>query len=223
MHVVPRLGSGIPLVARTAEMRMLRAAFARAQQQDAAAVLLAGDAGVGKTRLRAEAAASGLIPPGDPGLWAIAVAEFGYGAVYEQAVCRWLYAESLLATGEPDALITAAEQLALAAATADRLEARPLREAVGHLARRARVDLPGEPARRDAVDLLTDRERAVLELVAQGRTNRQVGSALYIREKTVSVHLSRVMAKLSVNRRAEAVAVAYNRGLLSAPVPTTPS
>jgi predicted ATPase len=54
MHVVPRLGSGIPLVARTAEMHRLRAAFARAQQQDAAAVLLAGDAGVGKTRLLTE-------------------------------------------------------------------------------------------------------------------------------------------------------------------------
>jgi DNA-binding CsgD family transcriptional regulator len=172
---------------------------------------------------RAEAAASGLNQPSRPELWATAVTEFGYGAVYEQAVCRWLYAESMLATGEQDAPAAAATQLALAAATADRLDARPLREAVGQLARRARVDLPGEPARRDVVDLLTDRERAVLELVAQGRTNRQVGSALYISEKTVSVHLSRAMAKLGANRRAEAVAVAYDRGLLSAPVPATPT
>ena len=51
MHLVPRLGSGIPLVARTNEMRRLRAAFARAERGEAGAVLLSGDAGVGKTRL----------------------------------------------------------------------------------------------------------------------------------------------------------------------------
>src|ERR1700710_2927379 len=51
MHLVPRLGSGIPLVARTQEMRRLRAAFARAERGEAGAVLLSGDAGVGKTRL----------------------------------------------------------------------------------------------------------------------------------------------------------------------------
>src|SRR5688500_16250460 len=51
MHLVPRLGSGIPIVARTQEMRQLRAAFARAERAEAGAVLLSGDAGVGKTRL----------------------------------------------------------------------------------------------------------------------------------------------------------------------------
>jgi len=51
MLLVPRLGSGIPLVARTHEMRRLRAAFARAERGEAGAVLLSGDAGVGKTRL----------------------------------------------------------------------------------------------------------------------------------------------------------------------------
>jgi DNA-binding NarL/FixJ family response regulator len=64
-------------------------------------------------------------------------------------------------------------------------------------------------------DLLTPRERAVLDLVAGGRTNRQVGAALYISEKTVSVHLSRVMAKLGASSRTEAVSVAYSRGLLA--------
>ncbi|SFB46367.1 regulatory protein, luxR family [Amycolatopsis marina] len=170
---------------------------------------------------RAEAAASGLAGGGDPARWARAVDAFGYGAVYEQAVCRWLYAKALLGTGEQGATASAAEQLALAAEVAERLGAVPLRDAVGGLARRARVDLPGEPVRRDVVDLLTDRERSVLELVAQGLTNRQVGAALYISEKTVSVHLSRVMAKLGANRRAEAVAIAYDRGLLNAPAATS--
>src|SRR2546423_1323800 len=51
---VPRLGSGIPLVARGRELDRLRAAFERAAAGTAAAVLVAGDAGVGKTRLTEE-------------------------------------------------------------------------------------------------------------------------------------------------------------------------
>ncbi len=70
---------------------------------------------------------------------------------------------------------------------------------------------------RQTLDLFTPRERAVLELVALGRTNREVGEELYISEKTVSVHLTRVMAKLGASRRAEAVALAYDRGLLDTP------
>jgi DNA-binding NarL/FixJ family response regulator len=66
-------------------------------------------------------------------------------------------------------------------------------------------------------DPLTPRERSVLTLVAGGRTNRQVGAELYISEKTVSVHLSRVMAKLGAASRTEAVSIAYARGLLSGP------
>lgn len=56
MRLVPRLGSGIPLVARVEELRRLRAAFTRAERGEAGAVLLAGDAGVGKTRLLTELA-----------------------------------------------------------------------------------------------------------------------------------------------------------------------
>ena len=55
----------------------------------------------------------------------------------------------------------------------------------------------------------------MLEQVAQGHTNRQIGAALFISEKTVSVHLSRVMAKLGAGSRTEAVGIAYARGLLA--------
>ena len=58
----------------------------------------------------------------------------------------------------------------------------------------------------------------MLTLVAGGRTNRQVGSELFISEKTVSVHLSRVMAKLGAASRTEAVNLAYTHGLLTPPV-----
>ncbi|WP_370942902.1 helix-turn-helix transcriptional regulator [Amycolatopsis sp. cg5] len=168
---------------------------------------------------RAEATASGLGGPADPKLWAATVEAFGYGAVYEQAISRWHYAEALLATGEPADAERAAAEIVPAFETADRLGACPLRDAVRDLAHRARVELPGEttPQRRDEINPLTDRERDVLERVALGRTNRQVGEELYISEKTVSVHLSRVMAKLGASRRAEAVAIAYDRGLLASP------
>jgi DNA-binding NarL/FixJ family response regulator len=50
--------------------------------------------------------------------------------------------------------------------------------------------------------------------VAKGLTNRQVGERLFISAKTVSVHMSNVLSKLGVSSRAEAVAVAHQRGLL---------
>ncbi|GHG33818.1 MULTISPECIES: helix-turn-helix transcriptional regulator [Amycolatopsis] len=164
---------------------------------------------------RLEAAATCLSGRGDARMWAAAAEAFGYGAVYEQAICRWHEAEALLAADtDAGASLEAAHEVAV------RLGAIPLRDAVRDLAHRARVELDGvEPAppARTVTDPLTDRERDVLERVALGRTNRQVGEELYISEKTVSVHLSRVMAKLGASRRAEAVAIAYDRGLLTAP------
>ncbi len=55
----------------------------------------------------------------------------------------------------------------------------------------------------------------MLRLVATGLTNRQIGAELYISEKTVSVHLSRAMAKLGAANRAEAVSTAHLRGYLA--------
>ncbi|MET7994235.1 AAA family ATPase [Amycolatopsis sp. NPDC005232] len=164
---------------------------------------------------RLEAAASGLEGPADPALWSAAATAYDYGAVYEQAMCRHFEAQALLAHGRP-----AEDALTSAHTVASALGALPLRDAVRDLAHRARTDLPGvtpavtAPTRPNP---LTDRERDVLERVALGRTNRQVGEELYISEKTVSVHLSRVMAKLGASRRAEAVAIAYDRGLLTTP------
>jgi DNA-binding CsgD family transcriptional regulator len=62
--------------------------------------------------------------------------------------------------------------------------------------------------------VLTAREREVLALVAQGRSNREIGLVLFISPKTVSVHVSNLLAKLSAAGRTEAVAVARRRGLL---------
>ncbi|MCZ2858242.1 response regulator transcription factor [Blastococcus sp. VKM Ac-2987] len=63
--------------------------------------------------------------------------------------------------------------------------------------------------------VLTPREAEVLRLLARGRTNRQIGGELYISEKTASVHVSNILAKLGASGRTEAVAVAASRGLLT--------
>jgi DNA-binding CsgD family transcriptional regulator len=60
---------------------------------------------------------------------------------------------------------------------------------------------------------LTRREVEVLALVAEGRTNRQIGQALFITPKTASIHVSRILAKLGVAGRGQAAAIAHRLGL----------
>ena len=61
---------------------------------------------------------------------------------------------------------------------------------------------------------LTPREREILALVAAGRSNGEIGQQLFISAKTVSVHVSNVMAKLGASSRTEAAALARQAGLL---------
>lgn len=91
------------------------------------------------------------------------------------------------------------------------------------LAARARLRAVDEPRAEDAPpgpELpapdpfgLTDRERQVLSLVARGATNREIGVELFMAEKTASVHVSRILAKLDVRSRTEAAGVAHRHGL----------
>ena len=55
---------------------------------------------------------------------------------------------------------------------------------------------------------LSERERAVLELIGEGLTNRQIAKRLYLSEKTVKNHISRLLAKLGVERRVQAAVIA---------------
>jgi DNA-binding NarL/FixJ family response regulator len=90
-------------------------------------------------------------------------------------------------------------------------------EALGRRGRlRTEADAPA--AAPDAEDPasrlgLTPRELEVLLLVAEGRTNREIGATLFMSEKTASVHVSRILAKLDVGGRVEAAAVAHRLGL----------
>ncbi|GAA0209580.1 response regulator transcription factor [Saccharothrix mutabilis subsp. mutabilis] len=70
--------------------------------------------------------------------------------------------------------------------------------------------------RAPAAEPLSDREVEVLGLIARGCTNREAAARLFISEATVKTHLVHVYAKLGVNDRAAAVAVAYERGVLAA-------
>ncbi|MEV8550181.1 response regulator transcription factor [Streptomyces glaucescens] len=66
----------------------------------------------------------------------------------------------------------------------------------------------GDRQEPDALPGLTDREREILALIGEGLTNRQIGQRLYLAEKTVKNHISRLLAKLGVERRIQAAVIA---------------
>ena len=118
---------------------------------------------------------------------------------------RLLLAEELLSQGERDEgreLVTATWSDARAMGAGDH-ERRAFR-----LATRARVPLPHDAESSGPLARLTPREREVLDLLADGATNRAVSEQLFITEKTVSVHVSNLLAKLGVSNRGDAAALA---------------
>jgi DNA-binding NarL/FixJ family response regulator len=69
----------------------------------------------------------------------------------------------------------------------------------------------------DALSALSPREKDVLALIGEGLTNSQIGKRLYLSEKTVKNHISRLLAKLGVERRIQAAVIAAHR-----PAPSSP-
>jgi DNA-binding CsgD family transcriptional regulator/DNA-binding transcriptional regulator YdaS (Cro superfamily) len=159
---------------------------------------------------------------GDGALWADARRQWeACGNPYQAAYARLREAEALLAPGGNRA--DAATSLREAHAVADALGARPLLQRLQALARRARIDLDAGRHSETAADAvsrfeLTPREREVLGLLANGLTNREIGAELFISNKTASVHVSRILGKLSVPNRAAAAAFAQRLGV----APTNP-
>jgi DNA-binding CsgD family transcriptional regulator len=136
---------------------------------------------------------------------------------YRVAYTRWRHAEALIQIGGDQAL--ARELATQAFQTADRLGARPLRQAIETLARAARIDLDSDEGEAGSVDSgldrfdLTPRELEVLALLGNGMTNREIAAALVISDKTASVHVSRILGKLSVPNRASAAVLAQRLGV----------
>jgi two-component system, NarL family, response regulator DevR len=77
-------------------------------------------------------------------------------------------------------------------------------------------ETPAEP-RDEALAGLSPREREILGLIGEGLTNRQIGKRLFLSEKTVKNHISRLLAKLGVERRIQAAVLATHAGPQSGP------
>ena len=130
-----------------------------------------------------------------------------FGHVHELAVVRVTLAGILRATGDAAG---AREVGDLAREAAHQLGAQPLLD-----------DLKALPSAGSALGradgpsgTLTAREAEILALVAEGRSNGEIGKQLFISAKTVSVHVSNILGKLGAAGRTEAAAIARRRGLL---------
>ncbi len=165
---------------------------------------------------RAEQARADGCP--SPPLWEEAAAAWdAVGQPYPAAYARYRGGEATLYLREGGGAAAAARLLQEAHAAAVALGAAPFQAEIERLATRARITLASPDDTGPAPESgpppppfgLTAREQEVLALVAQGASNRQIANALFISEKTASVHVSHILAKLGVASRVEAAFVAH--------------
>ena len=164
----------------------------------------------------------------DPKLWMKAAREWeAITRPFQRAIALWRATEAYVEAGDRPAGCQAVED---ALQITRDLGAVWLEEELVALAQRARLELGSGLGDGDGAAVtgaagagsngggedpfgLTARERQVLALVAEGATNRQIGAALFMAEKTASVHVSRILSKLGVRSRTQAAAVAHRHHL----------
>jgi DNA-binding NarL/FixJ family response regulator len=129
--------------------------------------------------------------------------EYVFGALHAGA------SGFLLKRSSPEALI---EGIKVVAAGEALLSPTVTRRLIEEYVRRP--DPPSPP--NVSLDALTQREREVLSLIGAGLSNREVATRLYISEATVKTHFRRVLMKLGLRDRVQAVVLAYEAGLVQA-------
>jgi DNA-binding NarL/FixJ family response regulator len=117
------------------------------------------------------------------------------GAKLEQLRARTLYATALASSGERDRAIQTLSEIA---AEADALGATSVRKLA---ARQWRHLVRGDGSVEGGFSSLSDREREIAVLVAEGHTNRSIGSTLFLSERTVQTHLSHILSVLGLPSR----------------------
>ena len=147
----------------------------------------------------------------DPGPWVEAAAAWArIEHLHQQGWALVRQAACLVARGDRPA---ATAPLADAFELSRRLGARPLTDAVVAVARRGRLTV-GPQTTRTPDSSLTERERDVLRLLAEGYSNGRIAETLFISPKTASVHVSHILTKLDVATRTGAAAFAIRHGLV---------
>jgi DNA-binding NarL/FixJ family response regulator len=116
----------------------------------------------------------------------------------------------LLKNSPPEQLV---EAVRAAAAGEGLLATSVTRRVIAELARRS----PGEPSRPAVLDELTAREVEVLRLMARGLSNAEIAEELVITPGTAKTHVSRILMKLGLRDRVQAVVLAYETGLARMP------
>ncbi|MGO3153491.1 MAG: response regulator [Galactobacter sp.] len=89
------------------------------------------------------------------------------------------------------------------------------RRLLEHMAPVLRSQSQAPAEKREAVDSLTAREREVYQLIAQGLTNTEIASELFLSEATVKTHVGRILSKLDARDRVQAVLIAYETGVVT--------
>jgi len=166
-----------------------------------------------------DAERSRVVGPSDSTTWKVAAEEWeALGYRHRAGYCWWRQAEAELASRQHPGGVAVVVQTAAGSAFGHE----PLLAEIRALARRARIPLdspstgvpqaPVPPA--SASYGLTERELDVLQLLREGRSNGEIGAALFISPRTAGVHVTNILRKLGVTNRVQAAALAERAGLL---------